>query len=64
MVTKIAGQFCITLIEKVSNKLGSILTTPGSASEDMSFLTIKIIDGRDGLEKYVDWYIPIFAEMS
>jgi hypothetical protein len=46
------------------NKLHSILAVHGSAFEDMSFASIKILNGWDGLEKYVYQCIPVLLEMD
>ena len=63
MTTKVAGRLGILGVKETTDIFGLATTVTGRALENMSLASLKVLDSRYGLEKNIDWCVPILHKL-
>jgi hypothetical protein len=63
MTTKVTGRLGVLGIKETTDVFGLATTVTGGALENMSLASLKVLDSRCGLEKNIDWCVPILLEL-
>jgi hypothetical protein len=64
MVPQITGGFCIGLIKKMTDKLGSGTALNCGTVENMTFAVVDVLDRWERLEENIYRCVPLLLELS
>jgi hypothetical protein len=62
MTTKVAGRLGILGVKETTDVFGLATTMTGGTLKNVSLASLKVLDSRFGLEKNIDWCVPILQK--